>query len=121
MGRLVRPFFLRQNSPRYNLENTEPQEFSHGQVRKAHLRLLQSARRRTSSRLLRPHKYGCLDQCEHGPTVVVYPEAVWYGNVKTADVAEIVQSHIIGNRPVERLQIPDACLNTPSCEHRRRE
>jgi (2Fe-2S) ferredoxin len=69
---------------------------------------------------VRANKSGCLDQCEHGPTVVVYPEGVWYGNVITADVSEIVNSHILGNRPVERLRIADSCLNTPKCEHRPR-
>ena len=39
---------------------------------------------------VRINKSGCLDQCEHGPTVVVYPEAVWYGNVKPEDAEEIV-------------------------------
>ena len=34
-----------------------------------------------SGRTVRANKAGCLDQCEHGPTVVVYPEAVWYGHV----------------------------------------
>ena len=68
---------------------------------------------------VRPNKSGCLDQCEHGPTVVVYPEAVWYGHVTLADVAEIVDSHILGNRPLERLRIADNCLNNPVCEHRR--
>jgi len=67
---------------------------------------------------VRANQSGCLDQCEHGPTVVVYPEAVWYGNVTLADVDEIVQSHIVGDRPVERLRIADACLNSPACEHR---
>jgi (2Fe-2S) ferredoxin len=52
--------------------------------------------------------------------VVVYPEAVWYGNVTLADVDEIVQSHILGGRLVERLRIADSCLNTPGCEHRPR-
>jgi (2Fe-2S) ferredoxin len=69
---------------------------------------------------VRANKSGCLDQCEHGPTVVVYPEAVWYGRVGLSDVDEIVDSHILGDRPVERLQIADACLNNPGCEHRRR-
>ena len=32
-------------------------------------------------RRVRANKSGCLDQCEHGPTVVVYPDAVWYGGV----------------------------------------
>jgi (2Fe-2S) ferredoxin len=60
---------------------------------------------------VRANKAGCLDQCEIGPTVVVYPEAVWYGHVTPADVDEIIESHIIGGRPVERLIIPDSLLN----------
>jgi (2Fe-2S) ferredoxin len=68
--------------------------------------------------IVRANKAGCLDQCEHGPTVVVYPEGVWYGKVSVADVAEIVESHIVGNRPVERLRLAEGCLNTPECEHR---
>ena len=67
---------------------------------------------------IRANKSGCLDQCEHGPTVVVYPEGVWYGRVKKEDVHEIVESHILGGQPVERLILPDECLNTPSCAHR---
>jgi (2Fe-2S) ferredoxin len=60
---------------------------------------------------VRANKSGCLDQCELGPTVVVYPEAVWYGHVSSADVDEIIESHIVGGRPVERLIIPDSSLN----------
>jgi (2Fe-2S) ferredoxin len=60
---------------------------------------------------VRANKAGCLDQCEIGPTVVVYPEAVWYGHVTPADVDEIIESHIIGGQPVERLIIPDSLLN----------
>jgi (2Fe-2S) ferredoxin len=67
---------------------------------------------------VRANKSGCLDQCEHGPTVVVYPEQVWYGHVTAADVDEIVESHIVGGKPVERLILPDECLNTPRCAHR---
>jgi (2Fe-2S) ferredoxin len=61
---------------------------------------------------VRANKSGCLDQCELGPTVVVYPDAVWYGHVTPADVDEIIDSHILNNQPVERLIIPDAILNT---------
>jgi len=68
---------------------------------------------------VRANKSGCLDQCEHGPTVVVYPEAVWYGNVRLSDIQEIVESHIVGDHPVERLRIADECLNEPTCEHRK--
>jgi (2Fe-2S) ferredoxin len=67
---------------------------------------------------VRANKSGCLDQCEHGPTVVVYPDAVWYGRVQMEDVSEIVESHILQGKPVERLILPEECLNTPSCAHR---
>jgi (2Fe-2S) ferredoxin len=69
---------------------------------------------------VRINKAGCLDQCEHGPTVVVYPEAVWYGRVTPADVGEIVQSHLVGGAPVERLRLPEECVNTAACEHKPR-
>jgi (2Fe-2S) ferredoxin len=62
--------------------------------------------------LVRANKSGCLDQCELGPTVVVYPDAIWYGHVTPADVDEIIDSHIVNNQPVKRLIIPDAVLNT---------
>lgn len=67
---------------------------------------------------VRANKAGCLEQCEHGPSVVVYPEAVWYGEVKLEDVAEIVESHIKNGAPVERLRLKDECINTPGCEHK---
>ena len=67
---------------------------------------------------IRINKSGCLDQCEHGPTIVVYPEAVWYGFVTTEDVDEIVKSHLINGIPVERLRLPDECVNTSRCAHR---
>jgi len=70
--------------------------------------------------VVRANKSGCLEQCEHGPTVVVYPDAVWYGRVTEADVEEIVTSHVVGGKPVERLIIPDSCLNAQSCPHKPR-
>ena len=54
---------------------------------------------------VRANKAGCLDQCSLGPTVVIYPEGVWYGHVNESDVAEIIESHVIGGKPVERLKI----------------
>ena len=69
---------------------------------------------------VRANKAGCLDQCEHGPTVVVYPQAVWYGRVTMADVDEIIDQHIGGDAVVERLVIPDTCLNAESCPHKPR-
>lgn len=55
---------------------------------------------------VRVNAAGCLDQCAHGVTVVVYPEAVWYAHVTTADVDEILRSHLVEGRPVERLRLP---------------
>ena len=57
---------------------------------------------------MRANAAGCLDQCEHGCAIVVYPEQVWYGGVKPEDVAEIIDEHLVGGRPVERLRIADA-------------
>src|SRR5512134_2900487 len=57
--------------------------------------------------VVRANKAGCLEQCEHGPTLVVYPEAVWYGGVRLEDVEEIVSSHIVSGKPVARLVIAD--------------
>jgi (2Fe-2S) ferredoxin len=67
---------------------------------------------------VRINKSGCLDQCEHGPTVVVYPEAVWYGGVKPEDAAEIVEEHLVNGRPVERLRMAPECINAKTCAHR---
>ncbi|MCC7443118.1 MAG: (2Fe-2S) ferredoxin domain-containing protein [Bdellovibrionales bacterium] len=55
---------------------------------------------------VRVQKSGCLDTCEYGTTVTVYPEGVWYGRVTPADAAELVKSHLVEGRPVERLRIP---------------
>jgi (2Fe-2S) ferredoxin len=54
---------------------------------------------------MRINSAGCLDQCVHGVTIVVYPEAVWYGNVTVEDVDELFQEHVLNGRPVERLRI----------------
>jgi (2Fe-2S) ferredoxin len=62
---------------------------------------------RGHKRLVRPNKAGCLDQCAFGVTVVVYPDAVWYGGVTVADVDEIIERHIEGGEVVQRLVIPD--------------
>ncbi|MCX8105606.1 MAG: (2Fe-2S) ferredoxin domain-containing protein [Ignavibacterium album] len=56
---------------------------------------------------VRANTSGCLDACEFGVTVVVYPEQIWYGGVKTEDVEEIIQNHILNDKPVERLLIND--------------
>jgi (2Fe-2S) ferredoxin len=50
----------------------------------------------------------CLDRCELGPTMVIYPEGVWYTVGSAADVDEIIETHLIGGGRVERLMLrPD--------------
>jgi (2Fe-2S) ferredoxin len=54
---------------------------------------------------VRVNKAGCLDRCEEGPCVVVYPEGVWYTYVDEHDIDEIVDSHLRDGKVVERLKI----------------
>ena len=50
----------------------------------------------------------CLDRCEFGPTMVIYPEGVWYAVKTVADVDEIIETHLVGGGRVERLMLmPD--------------
>jgi (2Fe-2S) ferredoxin len=61
--------------------------------------------RRGLKGVIRANSAGCLDACAFGPTVVVYPEGVWYGRVQPEDVPEIVERHLVGGVPVERLRL----------------
>lgn len=67
--------------------------------------------RRGLKPLVRANASGCLDQCELGPTVVIYPQAIWYGGVKLSDVPRIVEETIVNGRVLEDLRIPDEKLN----------
>lgn len=48
---------------------------------------------------------GCLDRCEQGPVIVVYPEGVWYTYVDEEDVDEIIEKHLVNGEIVDRLRI----------------
>jgi (2Fe-2S) ferredoxin len=48
---------------------------------------------------------GCMDRCEEGPVLVVYPEAIWYRYVDREDIDEIITEHVQNGRIVERLRI----------------
>ena len=54
---------------------------------------------------VRINSAGCLDRCDEGPVVVVYPEEVWYTYVDKADIDEIIEEHLVHGRIVERLRI----------------
>ncbi|MBL8459365.1 MAG: NAD(P)H-dependent oxidoreductase subunit E [Zoogloea sp.] len=54
---------------------------------------------------VRINKAGCLDRCDEGPVLVVYPDNVWYTFVDKSDVDEIIAEHLQKGRIVERLKI----------------
>jgi (2Fe-2S) ferredoxin len=53
----------------------------------------------------RINQAGCLDRCEEGPCIVVYPEETWYTYVDEHDIDEIIEEHLQHGRVVERLKI----------------
>ena len=59
----------------------------------------------TGAGKVRVNSAGCLDRCEEGPVCVVYPEAIWYTFIDEEDLDEIIEEHLIGGQPVERLKI----------------
>jgi (2Fe-2S) ferredoxin len=62
--------------------------------------------------LVRANSAGCLEQCEYGPAVVIYPQGIWYGNVRPSDVPRILDETVIGGRVLADLEIEPAALNT---------
>ena len=54
---------------------------------------------------IRINQAGCLDRCDQGPVLVVYPDNVWYTYVDQHDIDEIIDSHLAKGVPVERLKI----------------
>ncbi|SKA27698.1 (2Fe-2S) ferredoxin [Enhydrobacter aerosaccus] len=54
---------------------------------------------------VRINSAGCLDRCELGPTVVIYPEGIWYTVATKEDVEEVLKTHLIDGGRVERLML----------------
>ena len=54
---------------------------------------------------VRINSAGCLDRCELGPTVVIYPEGVWYSYSTKEDIDEVLQTHLVEGKRVERLML----------------
>jgi (2Fe-2S) ferredoxin len=48
---------------------------------------------------------GCMDRCNEGPVIAIYPEGVWYTYVDREDIDEIIDEHLVHGRVVERLKI----------------
>lgn len=51
---------------------------------------------------VRVNKSGCMNQCGHGPMVVVYPDDVWYAGVDEKGAVRICEEHLQGGKPVNR-------------------
>lgn len=57
---------------------------------------------------VRVNNAGCLDRCEEGPCVVIYPQGTWYTYVDRDDIDEIIERHLLKGEIVERLRLPDS-------------
>ncbi|UOG75631.1 (2Fe-2S) ferredoxin domain-containing protein [Hymenobacter tibetensis] len=73
---------------------------------------LKSVVRKGEKHKTRVQLSNCLDQCKHckkgaGAALIVYPEGVWYGDVKPKDAADIVREHFGENHPVKRLLLEE--------------
>ncbi len=88
-----------------------PSASCHGRGASAvHTALKDLLKQRGLSDRMRANRAGCLDVCDHGPALVVYPDNVWYGSVTPEDVPLIVDRHLLGGEPVAHLRISDETL-----------
>ena len=74
---------------------------------KGGLQLLEAFRQEVKNRSLQSEIYvtktGCTSQHHCGPTFIIYPDGVWYKEVKPSDVPEIIESHLVSGKIVARL------------------
>ncbi len=54
---------------------------------------------------VRVNQAGCLGRCEHGPVIVIYPEATWYTYMDEEDIDEIIEHSLLNDKIVNRLLI----------------
>lgn len=69
---------------------------------------MKQACRKLGKRSVRINTAGCLDRCELGPTMVIYPEGVWYTYRTEADIDEIIETHLVNGGRVDRLMLDPA-------------
>ena len=69
-----------------------------------HAALKAAVRAADLSGRVRVNHSGCFSQCGNGPMAVVYPDGIWYAALAPADAAEILERHLLGGEPVERLR-----------------
>lgn len=63
-------------------------------------------KRRGLAGRVRANKAGCLDHCAQGPSLVIYPEGVWYTVKTVEDAREILDCHVENGEVVQRLLMP---------------
>ena len=54
---------------------------------------------------VRVNQAGCLDRCELGPVMVIYPDGTWYTYLDEEDIDDIIDQHLKGGKPVKRLML----------------
>lgn len=57
--------------------------------------------------LFRINSSGCLDRCEEGPVLVIYPEGVWYSYKTYNDIDEIIEKHLLKGEIVSHLRLSE--------------
>jgi len=67
------------------------------------LRFVQLIKEHGLKGIVRANKSGCLDACEMGASIVIYPEGIWYTKVTLKDVDDIFKTSVLGNKTIERL------------------
>ncbi len=55
--------------------------------------------------IIRAQRSGCLDACDFGPSLVIYPEGTYYGHVTVDDVTRIIDQHVLGGKVIEELEL----------------
>jgi (2Fe-2S) ferredoxin len=76
-----------------------------GQAMRDYLKKKVKAANLRGAGLCRINTAGCMDRCDEGPVLVVYPQGVWYTYVDESDIDEIFEEHLRHGRIVERLRI----------------
>jgi len=56
---------------------------------------------------VRVNMAGCLDRCEFGPAMVIYPEGVWYKVETKSDIDEVLETHLRQKGRVTRLMLTE--------------
>ena len=91
-------------------ENLRPEESPKGCcARKGSVQLKKVLKQKLAqkglNKVYRTNSAGCLDACEHGAAMVIYPQSIWYGNVKESDLDEILEKSILKDEVITRLRI----------------